>query len=155
MLHELLLALFGTTGGLFLEQPPTETSPGSYIVNPKLEGLLSPGETDLLKRIISLGWQYKQIERFLSRYSGISTRLALQLAYSGGEPGVGNEPNGQDKDEVMSQNSGANEVAEEEELHGVYIKALCQGVNDIVGVYKQQLLAIEHEYLKDRAMTIP
>jgi hypothetical protein len=40
----------------------------------------------------------------------------------------------------MSQNSGDNNadgVQEEEEVHGVYIKAMCQGVNDIVGVYKQ------------------
>ena len=63
--------------------------------------------------------------------------MALQLAYSGGEPGAGEAGTGQEQDEVMSQNRGANEVVEEEELHGVYIKAMCQGVNDIVGVYKQ------------------
>ena len=84
MLHELLLALFGTTGGLFLEQPPTESLPGSYIVNPKLLGLLSPGEAELLTRIIHLGYNYKRIERFLDKYAGITTKLALQLAYGEG-----------------------------------------------------------------------
>ena len=38
---------------------------------------------------------------------------------------------------------------------GVYIKAFCSGVNEILTVYKQHLLAIEHEYLKDRSLTIP
>ena len=61
MLHELLLALFGTTGGLFLEQPANDSSPGCFIINPKLHGLLSPGEAEILQRIISLGWQYKRI----------------------------------------------------------------------------------------------
>lgn len=42
-----------------------------------------------------------------------------------------------------------------EEVYGVYIKAYCQGVNDILNVYKEQLLAIEHEYLKERCLTIP
>ena len=50
MLHELLLALFGIPGGLFLE---TDTR---FIVNPKLEGtLLSPAEVELLNRIVILG----------------------------------------------------------------------------------------------------
>lgn len=42
-----------------------------------------------------------------------------------------------------------------EEVNGVYIKAFCQGVSDIITVYKEHLLAIEHEYLRDRSLTIP
>ena len=42
-----------------------------------------------------------------------------------------------------------------EEVQGVYIKAFCQGVSEISNVYKEHLLAIEHEYLCDRSLTIP
>ena len=41
-----------------------------------------------------------------------------------------------------------------EELIGVYIKAFCSGINDILTIYKEHLLAIEHEYLKDRSLTV-
>jgi hypothetical protein len=39
-------------------------------------------------------------------------------------------------------------------LAGVYIKAFCSGVNDLLKVYKQHLLTIEQEYLNDRSVTI-
>ena len=42
----------------------------------------------------------------------------------------------------------------EQALMGVYLKAFCSGVNEILTVYKQHLLAIEHEFLRDRALTI-
>ena len=42
-----------------------------------------------------------------------------------------------------------------EEVQGVYIKAFCQGVSEISNVYKEHLLAIEYEYLRDRSLTIP
>lgn len=37
---------------------------------------------------------------------------------------------------------------------GVYLKAFCSGVNDLLKVYKQHLLTIEQEYLNDRSLTI-
>lgn len=43
---------------------------------------------------------------------------------------------------------------DEQLLMGVYIKAFCSGVNEILTVYKQHLLAIEHEFVKDRSLTI-
>ena len=42
----------------------------------------------------------------------------------------------------------------DEDLHGVYMKAFCSGVSEILQVYKEHLLAIEGEYLKDRSLTI-
>jgi gamma-tubulin complex component 4 len=47
------------------------------------------------------------------------------------------------------------EAESNEEVQGVYIKAFCQGVSEISNVYKEHLLAIEHEYLRDRSLTIP
>ena len=72
------MALFGIPGGLFLE---TDTR---FIVNPKLEGtLLSPAEVELLNRIVILGFFSKKVQGFIGKYGGISTKLALQIAYSG------------------------------------------------------------------------
>ncbi len=52
-------------------------------------------------------------------------------------------------------NNGDDEEVPEEELIGVYVKAFCSGVNEVLSVYKEHLLAIEHEYLKERSLTIP
>ena len=52
-------------------------------------------------------------------------------------------------------NNGDDEEVPEEELIGVYVKAFCSGVNEVLSVYKEHLLAIEHEYLKERYLTIP
>ena len=52
-------------------------------------------------------------------------------------------------------NNGEEEDVPEEELIGVYVKAFCSGVNEVLSVYKEHLLAIEHEYLKERSLTIP
>ncbi len=57
MLHDLLLALFGTTGGLIVDSDTT------FMVNPKLvaSGMLNPAEAEMLNRIVILGWWYKKI----------------------------------------------------------------------------------------------
>lgn len=39
-------------------------------------------------------------------------------------------------------------------LNGVYIKAFCSGVNEMITIYKEHILAIEREYLKDRSLTV-
>lgn len=54
----------------------------------------------------------------------------------------------------VSMNEGVEEGGEGE-MNGVYVKAFCQGVSEILNVYKEHLLAIEHEYLLDRSLTIP
>lgn len=43
---------------------------------------------------------------------------------------------------------------DEDTIVGVYIKAFCSGVNDLLKVYKQHLLTIEQEYLTNRSLTI-
>lgn len=60
---------------------------------------------------------------------------------------------GENKD--GDQSSDAQEEEDDgEEMNGVYIKAFCSGVNELLNVYKEHLLAIEHEYLIDRTLTI-
>ena len=89
MLHEILFALMGHTGDVIVFQDD------KFIVNPALRNMntnqvnehqiLSAAEAELINKIVSLGAQYKLIKEFLDRYSGLSTSLALQLAYGGND----------------------------------------------------------------------
>lgn len=85
--------------------------------------------------------------------------MALQLAYKDGEQKRGdgedgNNLNGSDMDRSLEGEQPLEDEEDEEALHGVYIKAFCSGVSEILQVYKEHLLAIEAEYLKDRSLTI-
>jgi hypothetical protein len=52
MLHELLLALFGHTGSILIENEE------GFMVNPKLD-FLSLAEVEMINRIATLGFLYK------------------------------------------------------------------------------------------------
>ena len=39
-------------------------------------------------------------------------------------------------------------------LNGVYIKAFCSGVSEVLGVYKEHILLVEQEFLRDRSLTV-
>ncbi len=84
--------------------------------------------------------------------------MALQLAYKDDGDRKKSDANGNGSDmngSIDGVGAGDEEENEDEEaLQGVYIKAFCSGVSEILQVYKEHLLAIEAEYLKDRSMTI-
>jgi hypothetical protein len=42
----------------------------------------------------------------------------------------------------------------EESTVGVYIKAFCSGISELMSVYKDHLLSLEHEFMQDRTLTI-
>jgi gamma-tubulin complex component 4 len=88
-----------------------------------------------------LGSQYKLIKDFVDRYSGLSSQLALNLAYDVEVK----KKKGEDSDESDSEN---------QQLHGVYVKAFCSGVNEMLTIYKEHILAIEREFLQDRSLTV-
>ena len=96
------------------------------------------------------------VEQFLRKFSGISSKLALQLAYKEdnklGDDDVERDVNSSAAGGQSDEND--EQDMEEEALQGVYLKAFCSGVQEILQVYKQHLLSIEHEYLKDRTLTI-
>jgi len=162
MIHEILFTLLGHTGSIIIELPATLDDLGTnpdlrqvlFIVNPNLV-FLSAAEIEQLNKIVQIGALYKQIQNFVNKYGGINSKLALQLAYKEG-PKDGNES------AEMAQNVGSDmgsalddqQDEDDQALMGVYIKAFCSGVSEILTVYKEHLLAIEHEYLKDRSLTI-
>ena len=87
MLHEILYALLGHTGDVIIFQD------GKFIVNPALyqkgnftevsdsRNVLTAAEAELINKIVCLGAQFKLVKEFLDRYSGLSSSLALHLAY--------------------------------------------------------------------------
>ena len=95
------------------------------------------------------------IQSFLTKFGGISSKMAIQLAYKDTESAQKAANEGSDVD-ANSLNGGPadDEDEDEEALQGVYIKAYCSGVSEILQVYKEHLLSIEREYLKDRSLTI-
>ena len=68
--------------------------------------------------------------------------------------GRDNNADGSDLEGSIDSDAPNDNDDDEEALHGVYMKAFCSGVNEILQVYKEHLLAIECEYLKDRSLTI-
>jgi len=78
------------------------------------------------------------------------------LAYKDNVGREGGAANGNNSEMEHSLDGGDPEDGNEDEeaLQGVYMKAFCSGVSEILQVYKEHLLAIEAEYLKDRSLTI-
>ena len=84
--------------------------------------------------------------------------MALQLAYKdNNQKDDGEMGNGSDMNNSIDGDGGPPDEdndEDEEALQGVYMKAFCSGISEILQVYKEHLLAIESEYLKDRSLTI-
>lgn len=151
MLHEILLALFGHTGSVFTQSTlglmdinNIENQPRNikFQVNATIK-FLSQAEQDQLNQLVQLGAMFLQIQQFLDKYSGINSKLALQLAL------------GKDRKESEDNRSDMGDADEDETVVvGVYLKAFCSGVNDLLRIYKQHLLSLEQEYLQERSLTV-
>ncbi|KAK2152884.1 hypothetical protein LSH36_315g00018 [Paralvinella palmiformis] len=109
MLHELLLALSGYPGGIFVKRKDGEIE----IV--KELPFISPNETALLSRLCQIASYYHYFITFIRTHS--------------------HKPN------------------KETGLCGLYLKALCQGVDRILDPYRQKLLDVEKELLSDPHLT--
>lgn len=101
MLHEILFALLGHTGSIIIELPQVEqqlefvkqmlldqSMNGSrdggsstyqvirFMVNPNLN-FLSRAEVEQINKIVHLGACFKMIQSFLTKFGGISSKMAL------------------------------------------------------------------------------
>ena len=74
------------------------------------------------------------IQTFLAKFGGISSKMALQLAYkddlrrNNGDGGAANS----DMDGSLGGGPDDGDAEDEEALHGVYMKAFCSGVSEIL-----------------------
>ena len=157
MLHEILYALIGYTGDVIILQNerfivnPALYRPNSMgHIDPHTSGVLSAAEAELINKIVSLGLHFKLIKEFVERYSGLSSSLALHLAYGADKGKADNHRGGKKEEEHLSDEAENLDY----QLSGVYIKAFCSGVNELITVYKEHILAIEQEFLKDRSLTV-
>ncbi|XP_028399021.1 gamma-tubulin complex component 4-like [Dendronephthya gigantea] len=113
MLHELLVALSGISGSIFVDKKEQ----GFQVVSDL--PFLHPSETEVLNHLCKLGSYYQRFQTFIQCYS-----ILLP---------------GRDKDEA--ENS--------ERVCGLYLQALCTGLDQVLEPYRKTLLALEQEILSD------
>ena len=124
MLHEILFALLGKTGSIIIE---TEAK---FEVNP-LISFLSACEKDLINRLVVLGFHYRILERFLKdTYEAFSQTQTMGFGVredESGEFGFG---------------------------RSLYLKAFCFAMNEVLKEYRDVVLSVEREFLKNRVFTL-
>lgn len=126
MLHEILLALIGHTGNIIMEVD------GQFKVNAAIE-FLTDAEVEQINKVVVLGVYYKQIADFVKRNGGLNSQLPFILCM---------EEMKDDQDD------------EEIEVTSVYVKAFCAGVHEVLNLYKEHILAVEHEYFVNDSLNV-
>ncbi|KAJ1402362.1 Gamma-tubulin complex component protein [Sesbania bispinosa] len=125
MLHELLLALLGYTGDLIIDrrdQLSAETPISdecTFKLAPDIS-FIDPSDRELIERIITLGFYYRELERFSAKSRNLNW--------------------------IRSAN--ANPVEKREKL-SVYRRALANGIVEILSVYRSSILHIEQLLLSE------
>ncbi|XP_071167808.1 gamma-tubulin complex component 4-like [Mytilus edulis] len=115
MLHEVLFALSGHSGGVFIDK-------GDGIQVLSDVPFISPSEVDQLNKLCKLGTFYRDFNNFIRQYGG---HLSLQ-------------PNDKRKSEI----------------HGLYLKSFCHGLDKVLEDYRASLQRLEMEILADPDLTI-
>ncbi|KAJ8304037.1 hypothetical protein KUTeg_017620 [Tegillarca granosa] len=110
MLHEVLFALSGHSGGLF-----TDNGDGIRVVNDV--PFIHPSEVDVLNKFCILGTHYRNFNRFIKKHGGT---LSLKI-----------------------------DVEEEIDIHGLYLKAFCLGLDLVLEDYRKTLSKLETDILAD------
>ncbi len=161
MLHEILLALAGHTGNVIVEvtqlkAKATETadtiaesksSSSSTLVAIPANNSVSEGtsrvvgfavaedldfipapEKQLVSRICTLGFYYRRLQQFIDRHQHLDL-VSLSL--------------------LPSTSHAASSFAYTEEAVGLYARALCAGLEEVLDRYRQSLLRAEQEILQD------
>ncbi|XP_059625659.1 gamma-tubulin complex component 4 homolog [Cornus florida] len=140
MLHELLLALLGYTGDLIIDEREHQRSLGGIQLSPdapisdertfKLApdiSFIEPSERDVIERIITLGFYYRELDRFATKSRNLSWIRS------------GNE----------SPLSRTSELLKGKKKHSVYRRAIANGIVEVLSVYRSAVLHIEQKLLSD------
>ncbi|XP_019247286.1 PREDICTED: gamma-tubulin complex component 4 [Nicotiana attenuata] len=138
MLHEILVALLGYTGDLIIDArehqdsiPLSPDAPISQEPTFKLAPDLSfvqPSERDVIERIITLGFYYRELERFAAKSRNLSwIRSANETPLSRTSQLL--------KGKTVKQS--------------VYRRAIANGIVEVLSVYRSAVLHIEQKLLSD------
>ncbi|KNA21461.1 hypothetical protein SOVF_042960 [Spinacia oleracea] len=141
MLHEILLALLGYTGDLIVDERECQNSlgilsPDSPVANfptfklaPDLS-FIAPSDRDVIERIISLGFYYRELDRFATKSRNLSWIRSASANVSPLE-----------RSEEISKRKSENQ--------SVYRRAIANAIVEILSVYRSAVLQIEQKLLAD------
>ncbi|KAM7521465.1 hypothetical protein LguiA_011367 [Lonicera macranthoides] len=134
MLHELLLALLGYTGDLIVDERDHQNSLGirlspdapitdgpTFKLAPDLS-FVQPSERDVIERIVTLGFYYRELDRFATKSRNLSW---------------------------IRSSSESELQKKEEETQSVYRRAIANGIVEVLSVYRSAVLHIEQKFLSD------
>uniref|UniRef100_A0A5B7C4N5 Gamma-tubulin complex component n=1 Tax=Davidia involucrata TaxID=16924 RepID=A0A5B7C4N5_DAVIN len=140
MLHELLLALLGYTGDLIIDEREHQNSLGiqlspdariseecTFRLAPNLS-FIEPSERDVIERIITLGFYYRELDRFTTKSRDLSWITSAN-------------------ESPLSQTSELSEGKKEKQ--SVYQRAIANGIVEVLSVYRSAVLHIEQKLLSD------
>ncbi|KAJ6662775.1 hypothetical protein lerEdw1_010979 [Lerista edwardsae] len=130
MIHELLLALRGYTGGLFVVG-----GGGGSLQVCQDPPFLHPSEASLLGRICRLGSFYLRFSEFIEQFAEHVQPLPPP------PPAPQPPPSAPPQDAHSYQ-------------QGIYLQAFCTGLDAVLRPYRQVLLDLEQEFLADPHLTI-
>ncbi|CAK8572778.1 unnamed protein product [Lathyrus sativus] len=125
MLHELLLALLGYTGDLIIDRRDnlSAVTPISdectFNLAPDIS-FIDPSDRELIERIITLGFYYRELERFSAKSRNLNW--------------------------IRSENA---KLLENKEKPSVYRRAIANGMVEILSVYTSSILHIEQLLLSE------
>ncbi|PSR89518.1 Gamma-tubulin complex component like [Actinidia chinensis var. chinensis] len=140
MLHELLLALLGYTGDLIIDEREQHESLGialspdapiSEVCTFKLApdiSFIEPSERDVIERIITLGFYYRELDRFATKSRNLSWIRSASVS-------------------PLSQTSEL--IKGKKENQSVYRRAIANGIVEVLSVYRSAVLQIEQLLLSD------
>lgn len=112
MLHEILLSLRGFPGGLV----------DSAIEMVEVSAFIHPGEKQLIKRILEVAAEYRQLKSFIELH----------------------------RDETRVLNSSSIQKDTEEVLKpGLYLQAFCHGIEEALAPYHKEIVQLESRFLSD------
>ncbi|WJX13674.1 Gamma-tubulin complex component 4 [Trifolium repens] len=125
MLHELLLALLGYTGDLIIDRRNNLTADNpisdecTFKLAPDIS-FIDPSDRELIERIITLGFYYRELERFSAKSRNLNW--------------------------IRSENVNP---LENKENPSVYRRALANGIVEILSIYTSSILHIEQLLLAE------
>ncbi|XP_021722362.1 gamma-tubulin complex component 4-like [Chenopodium quinoa] len=141
MLHEILLALLGYTGDLIVDERECRDSLGilspdspvadipTFKLAPDLS-FIAPSDRYVIERIISLGFYYRELDRFATKSRNLSWIRSASANVSPLE-----------KSEEISKRKSENQ--------SVYRRAIANAIVEILSVYRSAVLQIEQKLLAD------
>lgn len=141
MLHEILLALLGYTGDLIVDERECRNSLGilspdspvsdipTFKLAPDLS-FIAPSDRDVIERIITLGFYYRELDRFATKSRNLSWIKSASANVSPLER----------SEEISKRKS---------EHQSVYRRAIANAIVEILSVYRSAVLQIEQKLLAD------